>query len=100
MGFIGFWALGATANFLAVTENSSSIPTTPDAAPTFRVYGSGETPVSTGTMVAFDTDDLDNVYQGQFSVDGGFARGGNYNIVASYHIGGQLRELVYTMSVY
>lgn len=100
MGFIGFWALGSTVSFLAVTENSSSIPTAPDSAPTFRVYGSGESPASSGSMVAFDTGNLDNVYQGQFSVDGGFARGGNYNIVASYYIGGQLRELVYTMSVY
>lgn len=38
-GFVGFVALNATIDNTVVARNSSQVPTDPDAAPTFRIYG-------------------------------------------------------------
>lgn len=98
--FLGFFELGGTVFGLVPVENASGFSTAPDATPTFRVYGGSATPLATGTCAAFDAANLDDVYSFSFSASGGFARGGNYQIVVSYEVGSQPKEVPYTFSIY
>lgn len=98
--FIGFFELGATVFGLMVSQNASGISTAPDATPTFRVYGGSATTLATGTCSAFDALNINNVYSFSFTASGGFARGGNYQLVTSYEVGGQPKEVTYSFSIY
>ena len=97
--FFGSFSLGDTARCLCTVENATGVATVSDALPTFRVYGASSTPVATGTSAAFDTGNLTGVYQISFTITGGFARGSNYQVVASYAVSSQLREKVFSLSI-
>lgn len=97
--FTGYWNIGSTAFCLVTSENSSGVSAAADSLPTFRVYGASATPVATGTASAFDAANLTGVYLISFSITGGFARGSNYHIVASYDVSAQPHEKVFSMSV-
>lgn len=98
--FFGFFELGATVFGLVMSQNASGISTAPDATPTFRAYGGSSTTLATGTCAAFDALNLNYVYSFSFTASGGFARGGNYQLVVSYEIGSQPKEVTYSFSIY
>ena len=94
--FAGFYLLAEYAKGLFQTRNSSGVPTTADAAPSFRVYGDSATPLATGTSSGFDAGNVTGFYQWSVLLDAGagFTRGRLYTVRGQW----QVSSVVYTES--
>lgn len=83
--FEGFVALATTTfNVFLQVKNSSGTPSTPDAAPSYRIYGpAGGTALLTGTFSASDTDSQTGWRaSGNIAITtaNGFAAGSTYRV--------------------
>lgn len=90
--------LGSTPNIKLQMRDGNS-PATPDSSPTFAIYGAGDTPVSTGSMVG-PIDSKAGLYRlGQeFSEANGFARG-SYTMLVMYQVSTVPKTQEYSIQV-
>lgn len=89
--FFGFVPLGSTTfGFPIQVTNSSRTPSTPDAAPTYRIYqAGGTTALLTGTASGSDTDSQTGwrmITGLSITLGNGFASGGTYVVRGAYAI--------------
>ena len=89
-GFIGFVALDGTVYMGVVCKNGSGVPTSPDAAPSYRIYDEDRTStLHTGTLSGSDTDSQTGFRTGSqasITTANGYARGKTYYILIGYAI--------------
>ena len=100
-GFLGFVPLGGTLRLPLQCRNSSGTPTTPDAAPTWSIYGDSDTAVITGSLGSGDVDSKDGLRAGNVvvSAGNGFASGQLYYVRFAYEISSSERAAIATFAV-
>lgn len=72
-----------------ICKNGSQVPTTPDAAPTYAIYGPvWEEALKTGSLGSSDKDSVTGFRTGTYTVSAndGFATGKCYTIVYEYEL--------------
>lgn len=84
--FIGHVALDAEITTILMVRNTSAVPTAPDSAPTYRVYGEDGSPLATGTLTT--KDGVTGLYGFNFTptAGAGFAVGNTYSVLFQYVI--------------
>ena len=92
LGFLGSIDLEGTLR-LALQCRSSSIPTSPDASPSWAIYGSSDTALLTGSLGASDADSKTGFRTGDAAITAanGFASGNRYTIRFAYAISSAAR---------
>ena len=101
LGFLGFVTLGDTLRLALQCRNSSDVPTAPDAAPTWAIYGDSDTSLLTGSLGASDADSKTGFRTGDAAITSGngFVSGGRYTIRFAYAISSSARAAVATFGV-
>jgi len=101
LGFLGFITLEDTMRLALQCRNGSHVNTAPDAAPTWKVFGTDDTAILTGSLGAADADSLTGFRTGDAAITAanGFASGGRYIIRFFYEISTTDYSAVGTFSV-
>lgn len=95
IGFIGHVESGGTLPLAIQCRNSSGVPTTPDSAPSYTVYGpSFGAAIASGTLGASDHDSKTGLRVGSLSISGSYSAGNLYTILYEYSISSSPRKAV------
>jgi hypothetical protein len=88
LGYLGMIELASTLRLAVQCRNGSAVVTAPDAAPTWSIYGSTDTPVLTGSLGAADADSKTGFRTGNAAITSGngFAAGQRYIVRVAYAI--------------
>lgn len=103
MGCPTIGEIGKDITFSICTHDpDTGVLTDADGAVPYRVYEEdGDTPVATGNMDLFDSDDTDGFYLKKLNLDSvTYEDGKTYNIFIKATVGGDTGGIVYTFSVY
>lgn len=88
--YVGQVAIGGTLPIAAICRNGSNVPSTPDATPSYKIYGPGDlsTALVTGNLSASDQDSTTGYRTGSHAITNGngFAVGEMCVIVIEYAI--------------
>jgi hypothetical protein len=101
LGYIGQIALGGTLR-LALQCRSSSVPTSPDSAPSWAIYGDDDTALLTGSLGGSDADSKTGFRTGDAAITSGngFASGQRYIARFAYAVSSSARAAVGYFVVY
>lgn len=93
VGYLGIVTLGDTLRLSLQCRNASDVPTAPDAAPTWAMYGSSDTSLLTGSLGAADADSKTGYRTGDAAITAGngFASGSRYHVRFAYEISAAAR---------
>lgn len=96
VGYIGQVQLGETLRLALQCRNSSDVPTSPDAAPTFSCYHDDDTALLTGSLGAADADSKTGFRTGDAAITSGngFASGQRIIVRFAYAISTAARSAV------
>ena len=93
LGFIGHVESGGTLPLAVQCRNSSGVPTAPDSAPSYSVYGpSFGSAIATGSLGSSDQDSKTGFRTGSLSISGSYSAGNTYTILYEYQISGSARQ--------
>lgn len=98
--YLGPFRLAADVSGIVISRLATLAPEDADSPPTYRVY-SGTTLLTTGTTVAFDDNVLNGAYRFAFAATQalGFARGGKYDLIATWQVSGVGRTEHFTFTI-
>jgi hypothetical protein len=95
LGYIGQIALGGTLR-LALQCRSSSVPTAPDGAPSWAMYGTSDTSLLTGSLGGSDADSKTGFRTGDAAITSGngFSSGMRVIVRFAYAVSSSARAAV------
>lgn len=102
IGFIGFIDLDATLPVAIQCRDSSGVPTSPSAAPTYTVYPPGFAEfIATGSLDASDKDSKSGFRTGSIAATSatGYESNRLYTVIYEYSAGSQNRAAIGTFMV-